>query len=86
MLVDSAADAHVCHPEFAKESPSKKSTGLTLRDVETLTSRLQASGKTFCAGETLEELICVHVGWRERLDHISPNRHSDDSSIVSAQE
>ena len=34
MLVDSGADYHICHPEFAKESPSKKSTGLTFRDVQ----------------------------------------------------
>ena len=33
-FVDSGADDHICHPEFAKESPSKKSAGLTLRDVQ----------------------------------------------------
>ena len=34
LLVDSGADDHICHPEYAKESPSKKSTGLKLRDVQ----------------------------------------------------
>ena len=34
LLVDSGADDHTCHPDFAKESPSKKSTEVTFRDVQ----------------------------------------------------
>ena len=33
LLVDSAADDHFLHLSFAKKSPPKTSTGLTLRDV-----------------------------------------------------
>ena len=34
LLVDSGADDHICYPDFAQESPSEKSTTLTLRDVQ----------------------------------------------------
>ena len=34
LLVDFGADGHICHSEFAKESPLKKSAGVTLRDVQ----------------------------------------------------
>ena len=34
LLVDSGADDHICHPDFAKEFPLKKSAGVTLRDVQ----------------------------------------------------
>ena len=34
LLVDSGADDHICHPDFAKEFPLKKNAGLTLRDVQ----------------------------------------------------
>ena len=34
LLVDSGADDHICHPDFAKESPLKNSVKLTLRDVQ----------------------------------------------------
>ena len=34
LLVDSGADDHMCHPDFAKEFPLKKSMGLTLSDVQ----------------------------------------------------
>ena len=34
LLVDSGADDHICHPDFAKESPLKKSVKLTLADLQ----------------------------------------------------
>ena len=34
LLVDSGADDHICHPDFAKEFPLKKCAGVTLRDVQ----------------------------------------------------
>ena len=34
LLVDSGVDVHICHPDFAKEFPLKKSAGVTLRDVQ----------------------------------------------------
>ena len=34
LLVDSGGDDHICHPDFAKESPLKKSVKLTQRDVQ----------------------------------------------------
>ena len=34
LLVDSGTDDHICHPDFAKEFPLKKSAGLTVRDVQ----------------------------------------------------
>ena len=36
LLVDSGADDHICHPDFAKEFPLKKSAGVTLRDVTSI--------------------------------------------------
>ena len=33
LLVDSGADDHICHPDFAKELPLKRSAGVTLKDV-----------------------------------------------------
>ena len=34
LFVDSGADDHMCHPDFAKEFQFKKSAGLRLRDVQ----------------------------------------------------
>ena len=34
LLVDSGADDHICHPDFAKEFLLKKSAGVTVRDVQ----------------------------------------------------
>ena len=34
LLVDSGADDHICHPDFATEFPLKKSAGVKLRDVQ----------------------------------------------------
>ena len=34
LLVDSGADDHICHPDFAEESPLKKNVKLTLREVQ----------------------------------------------------
>ena len=90
MLVDSGADDHNCHPEFAKESPLKRSVKLTLRDVQ---------------GNPLSHHGTRHVNLRvgtqgqranidfqiadisdDRLNHVSPERPDNDCSVISAQE
>ena len=34
LLVDSGADDHICHPSIAEGSPSTKSDGMVLIDVQ----------------------------------------------------
>ena len=101
LIVDSGADDHINHPKFAMAISSKKSTRLTLRAVQgntashdgtrhvnlTVGTQGQRADIDFQVADISDgERICIQIEWRERLNHVSPKRPNDDSSIVPPQE